>query len=123
MEEFSEYLQNIANPEYKQRMEEIFNWIKEKYPTLTPRYAWNQPMYVAHGTFIIGFSMSKHHMSISPESEGIEYFSDKILASGYTHGKQLFKIPWTASINYELLSKMIEFNMEEKAELTSFWRK
>lgn len=123
MEEFSDYLQDIVDSNHRKRMETIFDWMKEKYPSLTPKFAWEQPMYLDHGTFIIGFSMSKHHMSVSPEREGIDYFSDAIHQSGYDHGKNQFKIPWAAEIDYDLLSKMIDFNIAEKAEINSFWRK
>ncbi len=92
MEVFAEYLSHIDNPQHRGRMEEIFVWIIKKYPNLIPKIAWNQPMYTDHGTFIIGFSVAKHHMSVAPEKAGINHFSDQIVQAGYEHSKALIRI-------------------------------
>jgi uncharacterized protein YdhG (YjbR/CyaY superfamily) len=31
-------------------------------------------MFTDHGIFIIGFSVAKHHLAVSPESTGINHF-------------------------------------------------
>lgn len=69
MEIFKEFLCGIADLEQRIRMEEILNWVSEKFPVLEPRVAWNQP------------------------------------------------------IHYSLLEKIIIFNMENKADCSTFWRK
>lgn len=51
------------------------------------------------------------------------YFADEITQAGYSATKGLFQIPWNEPVNYELLEKMIEFNIQDKAEYTNFWRK
>ncbi|HWI49132.1 MAG TPA: DUF1801 domain-containing protein, partial [Rummeliibacillus sp.] len=83
----------------------------------------NTPMFTDHGTFIIGFSTAKHHLSVSPEEFVIAHFADDIVQAGYSATKGLFRIPWNGPVNYELLEKMIEFNIQDKAEYTNFWRK
>ncbi|WP_377890083.1 iron chaperone [Alkalihalobacillus sp. R86527] len=123
METFEDYLNKIEHPEHRARMEEIFAWIEEKYPNLQKRVAWNQPMFTDHGTFIIAFSKAKHHMSVAPEQVVIHHFADEIEGAGYSFTKQLVRIPWEGPVNYELLEKMIEFNIEDKADCESFWRK
>jgi uncharacterized protein YdhG (YjbR/CyaY superfamily) len=47
-----------------------------------------------HGTFVIAFNMSKQHMSFTPEA-----------------------------VYYDLLKRIIEFNIAEKAECITFFRK
>ena len=121
MTTLKEYLETLP-VEHANRMNGMFDWIIEKYPNMESRIGWNQPMFTDHGTFIIGFSASKKHMSATIEPKGITVFSDKIKDAGYEQTKMLFKIKWDEPINYELLSEMIEYNMADKAECSTFWR-
>ncbi|MES9744210.1 iron chaperone, partial [Priestia megaterium] len=43
--------------------------------------------------------------------------------AGYSATKGLFRILWTEPVNYELLKKIIEFNMLDKKDCSTFWRK
>ena len=52
----------------------------------------------------------------------MDVFKDKIEAAGYTQSKMLFRIKYTDKVNYDLLSEMIEYNIEDKAGYTKFWR-
>lgn len=122
MEVFAEFLERIANPQHRERAEEIFGWINEKYPNLVPKIAWNQPMFTDHGTFIIGFSAAKQHLAVAPEKAGINRFSDDIVQAGYDHTKELVRIKWNAPVDFSLLEKMIEFNILDKADCSTFWR-
>lgn len=123
MEVFEAFLAKIDHPEHKERVEEVLCWIKKQFPNLEQVVKWNQPMFTDHGTFIIGFSVAKHHMSVAPESVVIERFSDDIKQAGYDHTKELIRIKWTYSVDYSLLEKMIAFNIEDKIDCTTFWRK
>lgn len=123
MESFTDFISTIEDEQHRARMEEVFVWIGGRFPQLEQRIAWNQPMYTDHGTYIIGFSVAKKHMSVAPERAGMEKFSEEIAQAGYTAGKELFRIPWDDSVNYGLLEKIIQFNIHDKAECTSFWRK
>ena len=122
METFAEYLDTLTEPEHRARMEEVLNWVKREFPHLDERIAWNQPMFTYHGTYIIGFSVAKKHMAVAPEREGILHFSEAIKEAGYEHTKMLVRIPWNKPVDYELLRRMIAFNIEEKKGYTSFWR-
>ena len=123
MEFFLEYLMNIANPQHRVRMEEVLDWVIKEFPNLTPKIAWNQPMFTDHDTFIIGFSVAKLHMAVAPEKAGINHFSDEIVQAGYDHTKGLVRIRWDVPVDFSLLKKMIEFNILDKAECSTFWRK
>ncbi|MDQ8739213.1 iron chaperone [Paenibacillus sp. LHD-38] len=122
MEVFVEYLERIDNPQHRARAEEIFDWVTKKYPNLMPKIAWNQPMFTDHGTFIIGFSIAKHHLAVAPERAGINHFSDEIVQAGYDHSKELVRIKWDSPVDFSLLEKMIEFNILDKADCSTFWR-
>lgn len=123
METFNQYLSSIEDHGHQKRFIEIFTWIMSKYPQLKPKIAWNQPMFTDHGTFIIGFSMSKNHIAVTPEIDGINHFSEDIIKAGYEHSLMIFRIKWNQLIDYTLLEKMINFNISDKAQCATFWRK
>ncbi|OKP66525.1 iron chaperone [Paenibacillus helianthi] len=122
MEVFAEYVANIANPQHRARTEEVLTWVIMKFPTLVPKIAWNQPMFTDHGTFIIGFSIAKHHLAVAPEKAVINYFSDTIVQAGYNHTQQLVRIHWDKPVDFSLLETLIEFNILDKADCSTFWR-
>ena len=123
MEVFAEYLARIDDAGQRARVEEILGWVAKRFPDLVPRIAWNQPMFTDHGTFIIGFSVAKKHLAVAPERAGIDRFSDEIVQAGYSHSKELVRIPWDKPVDYALLEKIIEFNIADKADCKTFWRK
>lgn len=122
MEVFAEYLANIANPQHQARTEEVLAWVILKFPHLEPKIAWNQPMFTDHGTFIIGFSIAKHHLAVAPEKAVINHFSDTIVQAGYNHTQQLVRIQWDKPVDFSLLETLIEFNILDKADCSTFWR-
>lgn len=122
MESFKEYLDSMGEPEHREKMEEILNWIKEKYPELGTRIAWNQPMFTNEDTYIIGFSHSKKHISMAPEVKPIKKFKEQIDATGLSHTDNIIRIAWQDPIPYELMETLIDYNIEDKAGYTKFWR-
>jgi hypothetical protein len=123
MIEFQPFLEKMTDPAQRQRMEDILNWVHTTYPELEPRLAWNQPMFTHHGTFILGFSVAKAHIAVAPEAVVVARFAKDIDAAGYSPTDMLFRIPWKSDVNYGLLSQLIAFNLTDKANITSFWRK
>lgn len=123
MANFNDFLQSIENEMHRERMEQIFNWISELYPNLEQVIKWNQPMFLDHGTYIIGFSVTKKHMAIAPEQAGIKYVEEAIQKAGYSYTKELIRIPWAIEVDYSLLEKLITFNIKDKIDCTTFWRK
>lgn len=122
MKDLATFLASVDAPLKRERVEEVFSWIQEKYPQLQAEIKWNQPMFTDHGTFIIGFSVSKKHLAVAPESVTITHVEDDIKTAGYDYTKEIVRIPWNKSLEYSLLEKMIEFNIWDKAECTTFWR-
>ena len=123
MELFTEYLAGIENLEHRARLEEVLVWVAVKYPDFGTKVAWNQPMFTDHGTFIIGFSTSKQHLLIAPEVAAINHFSEQIIQAGYDHTKGLMRIRWDRPLDYSLIGKIIDYNIMDKADCTTFWRK
>lgn len=123
MEVFADFLARIDNPQHRARTKEVLGWVSETFPNLMPAIKWNQPMFTDHGTFIIGFSIAKHHLAVAPERAGIIHFSDDIVRAGYNHSQQLLRLPWDSTVDYSLLEKMIAYNILDKADCSTFWRK
>ena len=123
MESFEDFLAGIEDRDHRERIAEVLAWVGEAFPTLEPVIKWNQPMFTDHGTFIIGFSVAKKHMAVGAEVAGVAHFSDGIVEAGYDHTSQLVRIRWDQPVDYALLERMIAFNMAEKADCSTFWRK
>ncbi len=123
MKIFDEYLNAISNPNHQDIMRKVLMWVLDTFPNLEPKIAWNQPMFTDHGTYIIGFSVSKNHFSFAPEEVVVKRFSEEIVNLGYDHTKQLVRIKWNQEINVNLIKKIIAFNIQDKSECNTFWRK
>ncbi len=123
MESFAKPLAEIEDGGNRTRIEEILEWVQRNFPSLAPRIAWGQPTFTDHGTFIVSFSPSKNHLSVSPEKARIDRFSDEITRAGYGYGSMTFRIPWGKPVDYPLLERMIRFNIEDKRDCKTFWRK
>ena len=86
------FLSNFKNPILKFKLEPIFEQIQKEFPNLTVELKWNQPMFIMNGTFIIGFSVAKNHISIAPEAVTMAIFTNDIKAANYEATNILFKI-------------------------------
>lgn len=122
METLEEYVLTIDQEEHRQALMAVLDWVKESFPQLDFRIAWKQPMFTDHGTFIIGFSVSKKHIAIAPEAKAIQVFASKIEEAGYSHGSNLFRVLWKDTVPYPLLKEIIQYNIEDKKTCSSFWR-
>lgn len=119
---FDEYLESISEPDQRDKMREILDWVADAYPDLDYKIAWNQPMFITHDTYIIGFSYSKHHIAVSPESKTIDRFSNMIKETGLSYTSNIIRIKWSQQIPYELLTTFIDYNIEDKKGYSKFWR-
>ena len=123
MQTFDDFLSTIDVKQHQLKLKEILDWIKNQYPQLKEKVAWNQPMFTDHNTFIIAFSVSKKHIAIAPEKVTMDkFYLKEIESSGYEASTMLFRIKWDDKIDYELLRKIIDFNIEDKKDHSKFWR-
>ena len=122
MKNFQMYLKNIDEQDKREKMEGILKHIKDNFPQLKEKIKWKQPMFTDHGTFIIGFSIAKGHISVSPEIVAISLFEEEIKKAGYTYTKGIFRIKWEDEVDYSLLNRIIDFNIEDKKDMVKFWR-
>lgn len=73
MKIFDEFLKTISNSDNRKKLKNVLSWVNKNYPFLVTELKWNQPMFIDHGTFIIGFSVAKDHFSIAPEKKQCDY--------------------------------------------------
>jgi len=120
---FESYLEKIKDESHRLIMKNLLQWVMDKYPMLDQKIAWNQPHFVHNGTFIIAFTHAKQHMSVAPEYKAIDEFRQEIRNNEYLSTNFIFKIKWTQKVNHNLISRIIEFNMQDKKGLQTYWRK
>ncbi|MFH5882243.1 iron chaperone [Liberiplasma polymorphum] len=122
METLNDYLETVENPKIRETLSNIFNWIGLHYPQLEPAIKWNQPMYMHHGTFIIGFSKAKKHLNMAPEEPAITKFEVQLKKLEYHRTKMLIQVKDHQEFSFDLLKSIIDFVIEDKKDITSFWR-
>lgn len=122
MDNFQEFLDSIGDTNKKERMESIFKYINKNFPQLKEEIKWNQPMFTLNGTFVIAFSIAKPHIAVAPETVAIIRFEKEIEKAGYSHTKGLFRIKWTDKVDFELIRRIVSFNIEDKKDMKTFWR-
>ncbi|MCM3628359.1 iron chaperone [Paenibacillus glycanilyticus] len=123
MEVFAAFIAGIDNPTHRERTEEVLTWVTNTFPQLEQKIGWNQPMFTDHDTYIIGFSVAKPHLAVAPERAGMIRFAEEIKEAGYDQTNLLLRIRWDKPVDYRLLERIITFNVEDKADCTTFWRK
>lgn len=123
MDRFLPFLDKVENPAQRERLSGILRWVLEEFPQLETRIAWNQPMFTDHGTFILGFSVAKGHLAVAPEGKGIQVFEEELKQRGYAPSSMIFRIRWDQNVDYELLRRIIAYNIEDKQGCRTFWRK
>ncbi|MGD9887458.1 MAG: iron chaperone [Bacilli bacterium] len=117
------FYQGITKTEQQLKVEQLFQWILTKYPHLTLVIKWNQPMFMDHGTFILGFSFAKDHIAIAPEKHTMDLFRDELMDNDYQPTSMMFRIKWNQDVNFDLLAKILDYNIKSKQNDDSFWRK
>lgn len=123
MKTFEDYLSTITEDEQQQITRDVLNWVSLNYPDMTHRIAWSCPAFVAHGTHIISFKQTKKHLAVSIEGTAVRHFAQRFDQSGLSYGKMNVNFPWHEPIPWTLLTDIIDFNLEDKKDLTNYWRK
>jgi hypothetical protein len=123
MKIIDEWVKGIDDQDHQAKLKHVLYWVKENYPTLEPVVKWNQPMFADHGTFIVGFSASKNHFSVGLEEQVTNHLKEEMEERGTDFTKMTVRMKWNDEVDYELLEKIIEFQIEDKKECDTFWRK
>jgi uncharacterized protein len=117
-----EFLDAIEPPEHRTKLSHTIRWVAATWPGLELAMKWNQPMFLDHGTFIVGFSVFPKNMAVNPELALIERMSDEIAAAGYTMTKGLIRVGWDDPVDQDLLTRIVETQIAEKSDVVGLWR-
>ena len=123
MNEVTEYIEAIENPDHREKFGQLIAWMQETFPKLDLQIKWNQPMFIDHGTFIIGFSVSKMHFGVGPEPRTFNRFLPEIEKAGLKHGKKTFQVQFKRDLPKKLLKEMVEYTLVDKKDVDTFWDK
>lgn len=115
------YYQLIGNLENREKFIQLIEWVSNHFD-LTLEIKYNQPMFTMNGTFILAISALKNHISFAPEVKTMQIFHDDFKQANIEQTSHLFKIKYNDVIDYELLKRVIEFNMKDKKGYPKFWR-
>ena len=121
-ETVDQFLADIEEPDHRAKVAGLLDWVATTWPHLEQVMKWNQPMFLDHGTYIIGFSVFPKNIAVGPEAELMDRMRDDIEAAGYSTTKQLFRIGWDQPIDEALLTRIIDTQIDEKAGVTGLWR-
>lgn len=121
MNQIDEYLANISKENQRAKLSEILKWVTKTFPNLELQIKWKQPIFTDHDTYIIGFSVAKKHLTVGLETRNLQHVAPLLEQNGIKHGTNTFKIVFTDKIPYDLLNQIIEYVIDDKKEITTFW--
>ena len=61
-------------------------------------------------------------MALAPEAKPIKEFESLIKETGLSFTNNIIRIGWGDPIPYDLMKTLINYNLEDKAGYTKFWR-
>lgn len=121
MNQIDEYLANISEENQRAKLSELLKWVTKTFPNLELQIKWKQPIFTDHDTYIIGFSVAKKHLTVGLETRNLQHVAPLLEQNGIKHGTNIFKIVFTDKIPYDLLNQIIEYVIDDKKEITTFW--
>ncbi|USS92943.1 DUF1801 domain-containing protein [Fructilactobacillus ixorae] len=122
MKTISAYLKHISNPAHRTSFQAVLQWITTNFPQLDLVIKYNQPMFLAHGTYIIGLSAATQHYSIGLEGQAItRRFLPLAKQLGLQYGHKTIRVPYDHPLPTELLRAIITHQLEQKRDVTTFW--
>lgn len=122
---WKEYLNKQKNldPSLEEKIISIFEFVEQNFLQLNLEIKWNEPMFSINNSFIIAFSIFKNHISISPEKYAIQIFKEDLLSCNYELTSNLFKIKKDQDVVFDIISKIINFKIKDKANSLTFFKK
>ena len=116
-----EYLGSIADERHRTKFKELLDWVHATWPQLVCEVKWNQPMFMDHGTFIIGLTALTNHVTVGSEPRAFEHAMPLIEQQHLKRGKKTFQIPYERSDAWKVLEQIIEFTIADKRDVQTFW--
>lgn len=94
-------------------LNKIRSMILETHPKIQEAFKYQMPTYVLKKN-IFHFAANKNHLGIYPTPHPIEHFKDELF--GYKTSKGAIQFPYHKEIPYELIQKIISFQVNKMIE-------
>jgi uncharacterized protein YdhG (YjbR/CyaY superfamily) len=104
-----EYISQFPG-EVQDILQKIRTVIKQSAPGATERISYQMPGFYLNG-MVVWIAGYKNHIGFYPKGSGIEAFKTEL--SGYKSSKGAVQFPLNKPIPYELISKMVKYNVAE----------
>ena len=99
-------------PEKSKTMTGILDYLIKEFPELETKLAWNNPMLVRKGKYVLGLSCSKNHIAIAPFSKQVMLELSEQLKT-YDITENLIRVPASWKLDKILLKELVKLRLQE----------
>ena len=114
MDKVNKWVNDLSDEIAKKKINEIISFIEINFKMIRFEIKWNQLMLVLNKTFIMDIAVYKKHISFAIEKYSMDKFKSEFIKNNIATSNLLFKINHSDQINYSLLKKVIDYNIEIK---------
>ena len=111
MEDLIETYINNTPEQIQPLLRRVRQIVLEVDPGLTQTLSYQMPTFKKNGKAVFHFAAQKNHLGIYPTPAAIEHFSERL--TGYKTSKGAIQIPYTMTLDEELIQDMVRFNLAE----------
>ena len=106
-----EYILQFPN-NLQQKLNSLREHIKQCVPQAKEKISWSMPTFFIN-TNLIHFAQHKNHIGLYPGAQAIAHFLDVL--TNYKHSKGAIQIPNDMPLPFELITKIIKFNLDKNS--------
>jgi uncharacterized protein YdhG (YjbR/CyaY superfamily) len=117
--DMDEYIARFP-PDVQQILEEIRSAIRKAAPDAQETISYQMPTFTLKGN-LVHFAAFKKHIGFYPTPTGIEAFKNEL--SEFEGGKGSVKFPLDKPIPFDLISKIVQFRVQENLDRAEAKRK
>ncbi|MEO3946719.1 DUF1801 domain-containing protein [Gorillibacterium sp. CAU 1737] len=100
-------------PAVQELLQTLRNVIKQAAPDAKEKISYQMPPFDLHGN-LVHFAAYEHHIGFYPAPSGITAFQDEL--SAYKSAKGSVQFPLDQPLPYELISRIVQFRVQENTE-------
>lgn len=98
-------------PDNQDRLNEIYQTIKELLPQASEKIAWGMPTFYQNGQNVIHFAYNKHHVGLYPSPTPIVYFAKRL--ESYKTSKGAIQLANNQDLDLELIKDIVNYRKQE----------
>ena len=101
-------------PEQQRAATRALTDLAKGFPRAERVIAWNQPMLRMDGSYLIGISAARGHLSFNPcSTEVLGSFADELGKRGYRVTRHIFTVPLDQDVHLPLVRRMVRARLAE----------